>query len=111
MKKKVIFYFVSLILIFSLGGYASADEVAQGKCISYDMEKKTLTLDEYDLNFSQEFKYGHPTGKHAVYDLANAKIGILPAVGDVLRIAYQMKGDQRIASRLMNVTKQDLMKK
>lgn len=111
MKKKSIFYFVSLILIFALGGYASADEVAQGKCISYDMEKKTLTLDEYDLNFSQEFKYGHPTGKQAVYDLASAKIGILPAVGDILRIAYQIKGDQRIASKLMNVTKQDLTKK
>jgi hypothetical protein len=34
-----------------------------------------------------------------------------PAVGDILRIAYEMKGNERMAIRVMNITKQDLMKK
>jgi hypothetical protein len=32
-------------------------------------------------------------------------------VGDILRIAYEVKGKERMAVRVMNITKQDLMKK
>jgi hypothetical protein len=37
-------------------------------------------------------------------------IGIPPEAGDVLRIAYDVKGTDRVALRVMNVTKQDLRK-
>ncbi|MCX5862080.1 MAG: hypothetical protein NTW27_08170 [Deltaproteobacteria bacterium] len=111
MKTKVMFCLMPLILILSVGAYAIAAEVAQGKCLSYDTQKNVVTLDEYDLNFSPENRYGRSTGKQAVYNLANAKIGVPPAVGDIIRIAYEMKGDQRNAIKLMNVSKQDLSKK
>jgi hypothetical protein len=88
-----------------------AAEVSQGKCIQYDKEKKTITIDEYDLNFSKENPYGCATGQTSVYDVSAALIGIKPEPGDILRIAYVMKGTDRVALKVMNVSKQDLKKK
>jgi hypothetical protein len=111
MNTKVMCCLMPLVLMLTVSSCALAAEIAQGKCLAYDQQKNTVTLDEYDLNFSPQHKYGHSTGKESVYNLSDAKIGVLPSVGDVLRIAYEMKGDQRNAIKLMNVSKQDLMKK
>jgi hypothetical protein len=88
-----------------------ADTVAQGKCVSYDQDKKTIVIEDYDTNFSKENKYGKPTGKQSTYNVANALIGATPTAGDILRIAFEEKGADRVAVRVMNVSKQDLMKK
>jgi len=88
-----------------------AAQVDQGKCVAYDEQKQLLTIEEYDLNFSPEHRYGRPTGKNNVYNLKDAKIGILPAVGDIMRLSYEEKGNERIAIKVMNVSKQDIMKR
>jgi hypothetical protein len=90
---------------------AAAAEVAQGKCNGYDTDKKTITIEEYNINFNAKNPYGEPTGVVSDYNVSTALIGIPPEPGDVLRIAYDVKGTERIALKVMNVSKQDLRKK
>jgi hypothetical protein len=111
MKSKVLFYMAAVLLVLCLAAPTMAATVAQGKCISYDQDKKIIVIEDYDTNFSKENKYGKPTGKQSTYNVANALIGATPTAGDILRIAYEEKGADRVAVRIMNVSKQDLMKK
>ena len=113
MKTKVLCYVVALLLVLCLSAPSMAATVAQGKCVSYDKDKKVIVIEEYDVNISKENKYGNPTGKQSAYDVADALIGITPVPGDILRIAYDEKGGgkERKAIRVMNASKQDLMKK
>jgi hypothetical protein len=100
---------LSLVLLFA--GPAVAGDVAQGKCLSFDSKAMIIVIEEYDIQFSKEHPYGRPTGKPSTYKAADALIGIPPTVGDILRIAYEVKGSERLARKVMNVSKQDLMKK
>jgi ribosomal protein S17 len=111
MKSKVLFYMAAVLLVLCLTAPTMADTVAQGKCVSYDQDKKIIVIEDYDTNFSKEHKYGKPTGKQSTYNVANALIGATPTAGDILRIAFEEKGADRVAVRVMNVSKQDLMKK
>lgn len=90
---------------------ALAAEVAQGKCLINDANQKVIQIEEYDINFDKEFPYGHPTGTQASFDVSKAMVGITPQPGDVLRIAYVIEGDKKLALKVMNVSKQDLRKK
>ena len=109
MKRNVL---MSLVLIVALLSCVSQTaEVAEGKVVKMEKSGTLVTIDEYNIDFSKEYPYGHPTGVQAVYNLSKALIGFPPAVGDILRIAYEMKGNERMAIRVMNITKQDLMKK
>mgnify|MGYP001488313802 CR=1 FL=1 len=100
-----------LLLALLIPGLVFAAEVAQGKCTAYDKDKKTITIEEYDINFSKEHKYGNPTGIVSTFEAAEAKMGIPPEAGDILRIAYTVSGETKTAVKVMNVSKQDLMKK
>ena len=111
MKSKVLFYTAAVLVVLSLAAPTMADTVAQGKCVSYDQDKKIIVIEDYDTNFTKENKYGTPTGKQSTYNVANALIGATPTAGDILRIAFEQKGTERVAVRVMNVSKQDLMKK
>jgi phage/plasmid primase-like uncharacterized protein len=110
MSNMIIRLSASLVLILALAASALAVEVAQGKCVKYDPDKKIVTIEDYDTNFSNGHKYGRPTGKESVYNLATALIGVSPTQGDILRIAYELKGTERVATKVMNVSKQDLMR-
>ena len=103
------------IMIIGLGmlfvDNAVAAEVAQGKCLEYNKEAKTVKIQEYDTNFSKEFKYGNPTSIETAFDVSTAKIGKAPEAGDILRISYKIEGASNVAIKIMNVSKQDLMKK
>ncbi|MEG6549905.1 hypothetical protein V6C53_06695 [Desulfocurvibacter africanus] len=96
------------ILLFAASAYAG--EVAQGKCLSYS-KGGTLVIEEYDTNFTPEMKYGHPTSIESSFDVSKAKIGIIPEEGDILRIAYSVVDSNKKATKVMNVSKQDLRKK
>ena len=111
MKRKAIFLCVTLAAIFCLASLATAAEVCQGKCVGYNKDEKVISVEEYNLTFNQENPYGEPTGAISNYSVATAKIGIPPEPGDVLRIAYEVKGTDRVALKVMNVSKQDLRKK
>ena len=109
MMKRIFLLIVPFILLLAAEGLAA--EVSQGKCINHDKEKQTITMEEYDIKFDKEFPYGHPTGKVSVYHIGKALIGLAPKPGDILRIAYEPKGSENMASKVMNVSKQDLRKK
>lgn len=100
---------LSLVLCLSFGAWAA--DVTQGKCVSNDKEKQIIIIEEYDLKMDKENRFGHPTGKQIKFDVSSALIGKSPEPGDILRIAFDKKGDQNVAVRIMNVTKQDIMKK
>lgn len=111
MKKKSIICILALISLFCLSSVSFAGEVSQGKCTAYDKEKKTVTIDEYNLNFSKANPYGEATGVINSFDISNAQMGAPPEVGDILRLAYKVEGDKKNVVKLMNVTKQDMKKK
>jgi hypothetical protein len=111
MKKRVCFCYIGCILaLLLLTPLANAAEVAQGKTLTNDLNSKLITIEEFDMNFSQS-KYGNPTGKTLVFDLSEALIGKQAVPGDIVRIAYQVKDGKNKAIRIMNLTKQDIMKK
>jgi len=111
MKIRILWCCLSLIVSLALAVSAMASMVSQGKCISYDDAKKVIVIEEYDTNFSKEHKYGKPTGTESTYDASGALIGVDPKPGDILRIAYDTKDGKKKAIRVMNVTRQDIMKK
>lgn len=101
---------LALGLVF-LAGQALAFGVVQGKCLENNKDQKTVKIEEYDTNFSKDNPYGKATGIQAVYDVSQAKIGINPEPGDILRIAFTVEGEKKKAAKVMNVSKQDLRKK
>ncbi|MEW5773625.1 MAG: hypothetical protein AB1916_08890 [Thermodesulfobacteriota bacterium] len=109
--KRIAALAMALVLGMMLSAMAYAADVIQGKCLGYDQTAKTIVVEEYDINFSADFKYGHPTGIQSTFDVAEAKIGITPEPGDILRIAYNVQGADKQALKVMNVSKQDLRKK
>lgn len=100
---------LSLVLCLSFGAWAA--DVTQGKCVSNDKEKQIITIEEYDLKIDKEHRFGQPTGKQLKFNVATSLIGKNPEPGDILRIAFEKKGEENVAIRIMNVTKQDIMKK
>ena len=90
---------------------AGAADVCQGKMIAFDKGAATLTVEEYDINFSEAAPYGNATGIITEFDLTKAKVGIAPEPGDILRISYTNDGAKNVALKVMNVSKQDLRKK
>lgn len=99
------------LALFLLSAPASAAAgVVQGKCVAFDQKEMTIEVEEYDLQFSKEHPYGRSTGKRSTYQAAGAQIGMTPEPGDILRIAYTHKGNDRVAHKVMNVSKQDLRK-
>lgn len=111
MRTKSFICLAAVLAIVLVPCLAAAADVSQGKCIEYNKEKKTVTIEEYDIQFSEKFPYGQPTGQTSTYDVSKAQIGLSPEPGDILRIAYKVKGQDRMALKIMNVTKQDLRKK
>ena len=111
MKIRTYTLIAALLAVFWLGSTALAAEVSQGKTLSFDAAAKRIQIEEYDTNFSPTTPYGHPTGIVSEYDLSKAKVGIHPDNGDVVRIAYRIDGDLKVALKVMNVSKQDLRKK
>lgn len=107
MRTSIAIGIVIIGLVFATSALAA--DVVQGACVEFagDMIK----IQEYDTNFGPESKYGKPTGVQSEYDVSRAEIGMKPEPGDILRIAYKLGGEQRMALKVMNVSKQDLMKK
>jgi hypothetical protein len=110
MKTRSLSCLVILVLLMGLASVSMGAEVSQGKCVHYTAGQ-SVTLEEYDLNISKESPYGEPTGAVVTFNVEKAIIGIPPEAGDVLRIAYDVKGTERVALKVMNVSKQDLRKK
>ncbi|MBU1039841.1 MAG: hypothetical protein KKF77_01920 [Proteobacteria bacterium] len=111
MRKFTAIVAATLLLGLLAAGSAFAAEVIQGKCLELNKEAKTLSIEEYDINFDKDFKFGHPTGINTTVDITTAKVGIEPVPGDILRISYVVNGDKKAAIKVMNITKQNLMKK
>jgi len=99
-----------MVLMVVLAGGAWASDVTQGRFVQTGATPNVLVLEEYDINFSKENPYGMPTGIMSEYDVAQAKIGIPPEPGDILRIVYTDQGGTMKAIKVMNVSKQNLRK-
>jgi hypothetical protein len=111
-KNKVLATVLSIALAIALiAPVAMAAEVIQGKCVVVDNENKTYTIEVYDTNTDKENRYGRTTHETLVINYSKSLIGKEPEVGDMLRIAYSVEGTENMAIRVMNVTKQDIMKK
>jgi len=113
MRTRILCCLISVILAvcFALPAMAGSI-VAQGKCVSYDDSKKVIVIEEFDTKFTKEHKYGQPTGKQSAFELADALVGGgTPKPGDIMRIAFEEKGDKKMATKVMNITKTNIMRK
>ncbi len=112
MKRSLLGFFLALTAAFFMTATALAADVAQGKVLSMDTATNILTIEEFDTHKSADHPYGRPTGVTADYKIEKQTlVGIKPQPGDVVRIAFKTQGTERIAVRIMNVSKQDLRKK
>jgi hypothetical protein len=111
MKRISFFLLMTALLLAYWPISVFAAEVAQGKCLAYDQGTKELTIQEYNTEFSKGNPYGKPTIAVSKFDVSNAKIGVAPKPGDILRIAYNANGKAKKALKVMNVSMQDLRKK
>ncbi|MEJ5366577.1 MAG: hypothetical protein WHS86_15895 [Desulfosoma sp.] len=112
MKRSLLGLFLAITGAFLMVSTALAADVAQGKVLSMDKATNTLTIEEFDTHKSADHPYGRPTGVTSEYKIEKQTlVGIPPQPGDVVRVAYKAHGPDRIAVRIMNVSKQDLRKK
>lgn len=81
-----------------LGGCTSP-EVVQGTVVSFDETAQVVVLrDELAPEVELEIS------------IADAAVGAPPAAGDVVRIAYDEQAGRRVATRVMNISRQDELK-
>jgi len=86
-------------LLGMMGCNQDTAPVVQGPCVSLDAKSQTLVIkNEIDQ-------------KNITLDISQAKAGLAPRPGDVIRVAFRKKGERNVALKVMNVTKQDLMRK
>jgi hypothetical protein len=112
MTRRISCFALMLLTTQILSGSATwAAEVAQGRCIGYSPSDGTIQIEEFDTHFTSEAPYGQSKGMVSAFDSSQAKIGIRPEAGDVLRIVYILEGGSKRALKVMNVSKQDLRKK
>ena len=111
MKRHLLISLAAIVVAMCCVSLSFGAEVAQGKCVKVEKDGTVVTIEEYDTQFSKDHPYGRPTGKTSAYNFSKAEIGVPAAVGDVLRIAFVVKGNEKMAVKVMNVSKQDLMKK
>ena len=111
MNNKILIIAICLSAALLFAGIGHAAEVSQGKCIEYDQTNHKIILEEYDTNITSEAPYGNSTGIVSNLDVTKAAIGITPEPGDILRVAYKVDGNKKLALKVMNVSKQDIMKK
>jgi len=84
---------------------ARDSRVFQGKCVSLSPDGKTMVL------ANEQPKLNPIKTPMATFELAQAKVGLPPEKGNIIRVAYLQKGERMLALKVMNVSKQDLKRK
>ena len=87
------------LLVFIIAGCESPS-VVQGTVVSYEANTKQVVI-KNEIEPNQEM----------TFFLEGAEIGADPTPGDLVRIAYTQHDGQNKAGRLMNLAKQDELKK
>lgn len=81
------------LLVVSCG---PAPTVVQGTVVRYDATERLLLLrDERAPQATMEIS------------IAGAEVGADPIPGDTVRVAYRLAGNRPVATRVMNLTRQD----
>lgn len=89
-----------LIVSASLAAGCSSPTVIQGTVLSYDQTAKAIVVQDENV----------PHAEMSI-SAANADIGADPRTGDVVRIAYRDESGFLRATRVMNLTRQEELKK
>ncbi len=107
MKRNRLMLLAAAAMLLAFATSAMAADVFQGLCSSYDEAGKTLVL----KNSEPEKNLVPKDMAEVSFDLSQSKVGLVPAPGDKMRVAYSKQGDKFMALKVMNVSKQDLRKK
>ncbi len=85
-----------VLILLVLVACGPAPTVVQGKVVRYDSAAKILVVaDELTPTRAVELS------------LQDAEVGAEPAAGDTVRIAYWSRQGRHVASRVMNISRQD----
>ncbi len=88
----LIFFAFSLFVL----ACGPAPNVIQGTVVRYDASEKLLLLrDERAPQATMEIS------------IVGAEVGADPIPGDTVRVAYRVAGDRPVATRIMNLTRQE----
>jgi hypothetical protein len=100
--------FIPVLVVLVMSALSCRNEsksyVYQGECLRFSAADKILELKNTQPQLNPI------PGDGAVFNLAEAKVGLSPAPGDVIRVAYKVQGNSFLVLKLMNVSKQDLSK-
>ncbi len=89
------------VITLALAAACNPPEVVQGTVLAVSDDGTRLTLQD-EL----------PPNQELVVSIKGADVGAAPVAGDVVRIAYYPRGEELIATRIMNLTRQaELAKK
>jgi len=89
------------VITLALATACNPPEVMQGTVLAVSDDGTTLTIQD-ELAPNQEF----------VVSIKGADVGAAPVAGDIVRIAYYQRNEERQATRVMNLTRQaELAKK
>lgn len=106
-KMRLITVLGAALVVLAFAATALAGEVFQGQAVSYDAAGNKLVLKNSEPDRNKVPK----DQAQVTFDTSLAMVGLLPAPGDKIRVAYDQQGDKLMAVKVMNVTKQDLRKK
>ncbi len=79
-----------------LGGCGEAPRVVQGPVVSYEASSRTLVMQDETR-----------PGVTLRVSLAGAEVGAEAVPGDIVRVAYREIGAGPVATRVMNITRQE----
>jgi len=101
-----------VLLLFMLNtGFLQAAEVVQGQCVDYDGHNEQLRIIVLKSTDTNKNRYEGPRNDVRVFNTAQAMMSKEPEVGDILRISFYIRDSEKVALKIMNITKQNSLKK
>ncbi len=101
-----------VFLFFMLNtGFLQAAEVVQGQCVEYDGHNKQLKIMVLKSADTRKNMYEGSPSNVRVFNTAQAMMSKEPDDGDILRISYYIRDGEKVALKIMNITKQNSLKK
>lgn len=89
---------ILVLLLFAVAMTACFEgpNVTQGTVVQVDSTARTLVVRDE-----------RPPHEEIPFSFAGAEVGADPSVGDLVRLAWRKRDGQNVASRIMNLTRQE----
>lgn len=90
---------IALLFVLVAAACIEGPAVTQGTVIQVDKAAKVLVVRDE-----------RPPNEEMTFSFAGAEVGADPSEGDLVRLAWKERGGQKVATRIMNLTRQEELK-